>query len=164
MGFSLNFMRIGPDAILDADRDGLAAWLAGRELEVAPSTDETHHLRGADGQLRFDGHWTDLHLDPLDREEPVTGGIWSATLSAEECAFVYDLCVAGRMLIMNPQGGPLLLVPGRTHEAADLPESIAASDIAWVDSADELAEALGGGFQRFVEFRDQVTGDASDPV
>lgn len=158
MGFSLTFMRIGPDAILDADRAGLADWLASRGLEVAPSTDSTHHLRGPAGLLTFDGSWTDLHLDPLDQEAPVTGGLWHATLTAEECAFIFDLCVAGRMLIMNPQGLPFLLVPRGNHDTVDLPASIAAAEIAWIDSAADLAEALSGGFERFVQFRDQVTG------
>ncbi|TQL77150.1 hypothetical protein FB566_2700 [Stackebrandtia endophytica] len=151
-------MRVQGDKQLDADRAGLAAFLAERNLHVAPSTDSTHHLAGPGGQLTFDGHWTDLHLDPLDLQEPVSGGIWHATLSEQECAFVYDLCVAGKMVIINPQGPPEFVVPGRTHTPDDLEGMFEDPQIAWVDDAEELAEALGGNFESFLAFRNQVLG------
>jgi hypothetical protein len=162
MGFSLDFMRLGPDEVRDADREGLARWLDSRGLEIGPSNDAIHHLRGSDGPLTFDGHETDLHLSPLDQDGPVTGGIWHARLSPDECSFVYDLCVAGRMLILNPQGSPLLVIPRGSHAAADLPPSFEASEIAWIDSAGEMAEALSGGFERFLEFRERVIEDPAE--
>jgi len=158
VGFSLIFMRLRGDESLDADRAGLAAFLAERDLEVAPSNDTIHHLSGPDGQLTFDGNWTDLHLSPLDQEQHVSGGIWHATLSEQECAFIYDLCVAGKMVIMNPQGPPEFVVPDRNHTAEDLVEAVNDPQIAWVDNAEELAEALGGNFTAFVEYRDRVLG------
>lgn len=156
MGFSLIFMRVKGNQELDADREGLAAFLAARKLTVAPSTDATHHLAGPDGELTFDGAWTDLHLKPLDHDGYVTGGVWHATLSDEECAFIYDLCVAGRMLIVNPQGDPQIVVPGRTHALADLAPDIPEDEIAWVDSAEELSEALSGNFEAFLAYRKRV--------
>lgn len=105
MGFSVMFMRLECDTLIDPDREGIATFLRERGLEVAPSADGTHHLTGPDGFLEFDGRWTDLHLSPLDTEDRITGGIWHATLSDEECRFVHDLCVAGKMLVVNPRGG-----------------------------------------------------------
>lgn len=158
MGFSLIFMRMTADEQLDADRAGLAAFLEKRGLEVAPSTDNTHHLADSTGQLTFDGYWTDLHLDPLDQEGPVSGGLWHASLSEQECEFIYELCVAGRLLIVNPQGSPDLVVPGHNHEPSDLQSSDNTYEVAWVDSPDQLTEALTGGFQAFVEYRRRVIG------
>lgn len=156
MGFSLMFLRTSGDAQADADRAGLAAFLERRGLAVAPSSDSIHHLSGADGPLRFDGQWTDLHLDPLDQEGPVGGGIWHATLSDEECAFIHDLCVAGRLLVVNPQGAPLYVVPGGTHEPEELPTGHGDAGVAWVAGPSELQQALTGGFEAFREFRDRV--------
>lgn len=158
MGFSLDFMRIGPGEIRDPDREGIAAWLAARELRIE-LVGGTHQLRGAAGPLTLDGAATDLHLDPLDQQKPVTGGIGHATLGHEERAFAYDLCIAGGMLIMNPQGGPLLIVPGGNHTPEDLPPSLTTGDVAWIESPDELAEVLAGGFDRFTEFRDRAVGE-----
>lgn len=163
MGFSLIFMRVQGDAEADADRDGLASFLQERELEVGPSDDNTHHLTGPEGDLTFDGEWTDLHLDPLDQEKPVTGGIWHATLGADECTFIYDLCVAGRLCVFNPQGSPMFLVPGHTHRPAEMPDDVEPQEIAWVDSADELEAALNGDFENFVHYREQVTGETDHP-
>lgn len=156
MGFSLTFMGMRGDTEVGADREGLARFLEQRGLEVGPSPDSTHHLRGPDGDLRFDGSWTDLHLDPLDQEGPVSGGIWHASLTDEECGFIYDMCVAGKMLIFNPQGDPLAVIPGRVLHPLDLPEEVEPGDTAWVDSAEELKDALSGNFERFVQYRDQV--------
>lgn len=149
-------MRVKGDQELDADREGLAAFLASRGLAVAPSTDSTHHLAGPDGDLTFDGDWTDLHLKPLDHDGYVNGGIWHASLSDEECAFIYDLCVAGRMLILNPQGAPMMVIPGQTHALADLDPEIPDEEIACVDSAGELSEVLSGNFEKFLAYRKRV--------
>ena len=161
MGFGLYFMRLASQDVVHPDLHRLAAWLEYRGLHVAPSNDSTHHLAGPDGQLSFDGHWTDLHLDPLDQEEPVTGGIWHATLSRAECEFIYALCLVGRMLIVNPQGPPTYIVPERNHRRADLPSS-GDDDIAWVNNADELAQALTGNFAAFLEYRNQVVGGSEE--
>ncbi|MEP6478133.1 MAG: hypothetical protein ABJB03_01985 [Rhodoglobus sp.] len=163
MAFSLTFIRLSRDGVEDADRAGLEMLLQQRELEVAPSSDDTHHLVGVAGPLSFDGHWSDLHLDPLDKEGVVSGGIWHATLSKEECAFIYDLCVAGRMIIMNPQGDPLFIVPEQNHLPTDLPEGVDLADIAWITNPTELAQVLSGGFAAFAELKNRVmdgTGDA----
>jgi hypothetical protein len=80
MGFGLMFVRLKDPEMLDADRVGLAEFLASQGLT---SSDETGELvRISDGEaLAFDGRWTDLHLDSLTQEEPVTGGIDHATLT-----------------------------------------------------------------------------------
>lgn len=163
MGFSLMFMRVDRDGKGDADRQGLADFLLQRGLTVAPSSDSTHHLMSDHGYLAFDGHPSDLHLDPLDQEKPVTGGIWHAHLTGEECAFIYDLCAAGRMLIVNPQGNPLIVIPGRNHTPAELPDDVDRNDIAWIDSSNELVQVLSSGFAAFLEFKNRViraSGDA----
>lgn len=162
MGFSLMFMRVERDGKGDANRQGLADFLLQRGLVVAPSSDSIHHLASDHGSLAFDGHQSDLHLDPLDQEKPVSGGIWHAHLSDEECAFIYDLCVAGGMLIVNPQGNPLIVVPGRNHAPADLPDDVNLDDIAWVDSSTELVQVLSTGFAAFLEFKNRVVGASDD--
>lgn len=148
---------MAPDRFLDPDRAGIAAFLAARGLVLLPSTSRTRRLGSPGGPLAFDGSPSDLYLDPLDQEDPVTGGLFHATLSPAECAFVYDLCLAGGMLVLNPQSAPTLVVPTGTHVPADLPPSI--DDVAWVSSGAELAEALGGGFERFLDYREQVLGE-----
>lgn len=158
MGFSLVFTRIAANDVVDADREGLAAFLGAHDLRLAPSNDAVHHLTGTAGLLAFDGHRTDLHLDSLVQEEPVSGGIWHATLSQQECAFIYGLCAAGKMLIVNPQGPPILVVPGSNHDAGDLPEDML-GDTAWVNTPEELQLVLSGGFEQFLRYRAQIVGD-----
>ena len=150
MGFSLSFFRVGDDRILDADREGLAKFLKTHGLHIRRVQDTGALFDTAENPLAFDGSWSDLRLDPLDQAAPVTASIGHATLSDAECAFIYELCVAGRMLIVNHQGGPLYVVPAGNHRAAAVPD---AKDTAWVGSPQELAAALGGLFTSFQEFR-----------
>lgn len=163
MGFSMIFMRFEGKVDVGADRDGLKAFLRQRDLEIELSAYELHHLRGPHGALEFDGHRSDLHLSDLNQEEPVSGGIWHASLSRQECAFIFDLCVAGRMLAVNPQGDPTIVVPIGSHGPEDLaglgvdPESIA-----WVANAEEFEEALTGSYQHFANYRDHVIREAGN--
>lgn len=146
-------MRLRDDQIADADRPALKAFLAERGLQVEPSF-ETGVIVDAEGRpLAFDGHQTDLTLDPLDKEGTVTGGIFHATLSDAECAFIHGLCVAGGLLVVNPQGEPTYLVPGDSHSPDDVPDADAT---VWVDNAGQLQAALAGGFEAFQEFRSRV--------
>ncbi|WZH36737.1 MAG: hypothetical protein PIR02_18625 [Microbacterium enclense] len=159
MGFSIMFMRLGGSEILDADRAGLAAFLASEGLVSSGGSGEL--LRVSDGApLAFDGYWTDLHLDDVSQEEPVSGGIDHATLSPDEVSFIFHLCVAGKMLVINPQGDPLYIVPDGTHERDDVPDP---DDVAWVQTPEEFAHALGVSFGAFASFRDRVVeGSATD--
>lgn len=163
MGFSLLFMRLEGNSTADVDRSGLASFLAQNGLHIAPSSDGVHHLSGESGALTFDGHFTDLHLDPLDKVGKVGGGIWHASLSAAECRFVYELCVAARMLIVNIQGAPTYLVPGRNHRAEQLPEIIdQQNEVVWVDSPEEFALVLQEGMARFQEFKRRAIDGSSE--
>ncbi|WP_420880780.1 hypothetical protein [Rhodococcus sp. (in: high G+C Gram-positive bacteria)] len=156
MGFSLIFVRARGNEQSDVDRDALAAFLETRGLRTADSDCEGSLLVDADGRaLTFDGHWTDLHLDPLDQERPLSGGIDHASLSVEETEFIYELCLAAGFLIANPQGNPTYLVPGANHAPGDVPDP---EDVGWVNSAAELQERLSGNFEDFREWRDRVVG------
>lgn len=148
------FARLKDPEMLDVDRVGLAGFLASQGLT---SSDETGELvRISDGEaLAFDGRWTDLHLDSLTQEEPVTGGIDHATLTQDELSFIFHLCVAGKMLVINTQGAPLYIVPADTHDREDLPDP---DDAVWVNTPEELAHALGASFTDFTDFRDRVLG------
>ncbi len=162
MGFSLIFVRLDGDDGADADRDGLRRFLAARGLR-APTGPGVGELTGVDGELlAFDGRWTDLHLDPLDKSEPLSGGIWHASLSPQECDFVFDLCVAAGWLIVNPQGDPEILVPGGTHTPEQLPSYLAeAGETAvYVGSGAELRQALTSDFTAFLAYRDQVLDES----
>lgn len=158
MGFSLHFMRMTKDVQLDVDRAAVAAFLDQRGLHVVDSPYGGEIVDRDDRALTIDGVFSDLHLDSLEQRNPLSGGIFHATLSPAECAFVYDLCAAAGFLIVNPQGDPTFLVPERNHEPEDVSEL---EDVVWVDSAEELAQALTGGFEAFREFRDRVTGRAA---
>ncbi len=157
MGFSLGFHRIDGNELVDADREGIAEFLHSRGLRM-----EDRSIVDADGSvLAFDGAWSDLHLDPLDQDGPLGGGIDHATLTPAECEFIYGLCVAGRLMVVNPQGDPMYVVPGRTHQAAALPDP---DETVWVDSPDELAIALGAGFGEFRNYLRRVMDSySSDP-
>ncbi|MGO4205288.1 hypothetical protein AB4Z09_26830 [Rhodococcus sp. TAF43] len=160
MGFSLIFVRVQGDEQRDADRDAVAAFLETRGLRAAGSAGRGSLLVDADGQaLSFDGHWTDLHLDPLDQEEPLSGGIDHASLSDEETTFIYELCVAAGFLIANLQGNPTYVVPGANHAPEDVPDR---EDIDWVNSAAELRQALAGNFDDFRAWRDRVVAQYAD--
>jgi hypothetical protein len=162
MGFSLMFMRVDRTAVVDADREAVRAFLEARRLTLVPGK-EVDQFADAHGPLRFDGHTTDLHLDSLESEEPLTGGIWHASMSAEELEFIYELCVAGRMLIVNPQGSPLFLVPAGNHASEQLPDGVDQdSDVVWVNSAAELSDMLSGGASRFFEYKNRVIGLTND--
>ncbi|AGT95266.1 hypothetical protein EEB12_17030 [Rhodococcus sp. WS1] len=158
MGFSLHFMRMTKDVQLDVDRAAVAAFLDQHGLRVVESPYGGEIVDRDDRALTIDGAFSDLHLDSLEQSDPLSGGIFHATLSPAECAFVYDLCAAAGFLIVNPQGDPTFLVPQRNHEPDDVSEL---EDVVWVESAEELARALTGGFQAFREFRDRVTGRAA---
>jgi hypothetical protein len=156
MGFSLMFLRVRHGDLVDADRAGLADFLA-REGLVAPD-DAGELRRSSDGEaLAFDGRWTDLQLDGLSQEEPVTGGIAHATLSPDEVSFIFRLCVAGKMMVINPQGSPMYIIPAETHVREELPDP---EDTVWVGTPVELAQALGSSFGDFSTFRDRVIGQA----
>lgn len=155
MGFSPTFMGVDRAGGRDADRAGLAASLerCGLVLAAGPAP---HQLRSQDGRpLWLDGDPTDLHIDPLDSASPLTGGLWHATLGDQECAFVYDLCVAARWLIVNDQGEPTYVVPGDVNPPDTLPPD-AEGDVAFVGSGSELQQALNGGFERFLDYRAHV--------
>jgi hypothetical protein len=119
-------------------------------------------LVGPDGRLTFDGYWTDLRLRPPDQEEPVGGGISHATLSDEECAFIFGLCVAGHLLIVNPQGAPTFVVPQDNHIADDIPKGFCETT-AWVNSPVELREALTGSSEGFLRFKEHILNTAPRP-
>jgi hypothetical protein len=154
MGFSLIFVRVQGDEQRDADRDAVAAFLESRGLRAADSDGQGSLLVDADGQaLAFDGHRTDLHLDPLDQEEPLSGGIDHASMSDEETTFIYELCVAAGFLIANPQGNPTYLVPAANHAPEDVPDP---EDMGWVNSAAELRQALAGNFDDFRKWRNRA--------
>lgn len=162
MGFSLMFMRVDRTGVVDADRDGVRAFLETRRLTLVPG-DDVAQFADAEGPLSFDGHTTDLHLDSLESEEPLTGGIWHASMSAEELEFIYELCVAGRMLIVNPQGAPLFLVPAGNLQSGQFPDGVAEDEeVVWINSAAELSDALSGGASRFFEYRNRVIGLANE--
>jgi len=163
MGFSLYFMNLTHDEVVDADRAGLAVFLE-RHASVSSEAfgDASHAI--APGTLSFDGAFSDLYLNSLDQEGPVTGGIWHATLSAQECDFIFELCVAGNLVIVNPQGAPNLLVPGPGRDVAALPTFDGPSAIVSVGSGNDIRRQLTGDFEGFERYRDKVTGRSGAPL
>lgn len=96
------FHRLADGETVDADRSGIHRFLTERDLQIRQNPAGGGDLVGADGsRLSFDGQLTDLHLDPLDQPGPVAGGIFHATLTPAELEFIYALCSAGKMMIIN---------------------------------------------------------------
>lgn len=158
MGFSLLFMRLVDMEPVDVDRVGLQRFLDERGLRVRPnpagSSGDLVHAVGS--TLSFDGQPTDLHLDLLDQPGPVTGGIFHATLTKSELEFIYALCAAGHMMIINPQGPPFYLLLTHIHAATEAPDP---EHTTWVGSAEQLGAALGTGYSSFQDYRDHVLPD-----
>lgn len=155
MGFSLIFVATDGEEQRDADRSALAAFLAERGLHVEGEESSSPLFDATGAPLSFDGRVSDLHLDPLDQEGPLTGGIWHASLSDAECAFIHDLCAAAGFLIANPQGDPMYVVPVGTHTPEQVPDL---DDTAWVAGWAELQRALSDKFDDFRAYRDSVIG------
>ncbi|WP_285042556.1 hypothetical protein [Plantibacter sp. LMC-P-059a] len=155
-------MNLTRDEVVDADRAGLADFLERHTAVASEPVDDASHAI-APHRFSFDGSSSDLYLDPLDQEGPVTGGIWHATLSAQECDFIFELCVAGNLVIVNPQGAPNLLVPGPGRDAAALPTFDGPTAIVSVESGADLRRWLTGGFEGFARYRDVVTGRVDAP-
>lgn len=160
MGFSLIFMRIEQDEQIDADRVAVAAFLErrGMKLVAGPYGGEVFDFDGR--PLSFDDRFSDLYLDPLDHRDPLSGGIFHASLTGAECEFIYELCAAAGFLIANPSGGPMFVVPQRNHAPEDLPEL---DDVVWVDSASELLQSFTGSFEEFRAYRSTVFSQYPDP-
>lgn len=154
MGFSLHFMRIHDDELVDADRAAVAAFLAERGLTVVGERPWHAVVDAAGDPLTFDGSITDLRIDPLDSEEALGGGIDHATLSASESAFIFDLCVAAGWLIVDPQDSSFV-VPAGNHQPEHLPEDM---PVRFVSDVEEMVRALDGSFDDFVAYRDRVLG------
>lgn len=153
----MSFMRLLNGEPVDCDREGMRRFLDERGL-VTDSEHETsaHLLDHAGNRLAFDGSWTDLHIDPLNRPGPIGGGIWHATLSDEECQFIFDLCVAAGFLVCNHQGDPYFVVPRRNHELGDLEAAMDNPRPVFAGTASELRDALSAGFADFIEYRNRV--------
>lgn len=142
-------MRIEPSRIVDADRTGVARFLELRGLTVAAGQTSGDVVAHGGEPLAFDGYRADLRLDSLDQDGPITGSLSHATITPQECEFVYDLCVAAGFLIINHAGAPLYLVPHGNHTPEDLPEHDELTDVAWVGSSVELSRALSGNAEDF---------------
>ncbi len=158
MGFSLHFMPVERDRLVEPDRAGLAAYLDAAGLAVRE--DGSGLYRRSDGEaLAFDGSWSDLTLDPLDQDGPVTGSLGHATLTAAECAFIFGLCRAGRLMIINAQGSPMYIGIDGIHDPGVFPH---AEDAVLIDSPEELSAALRDGFTGFLEYRARVLRSYGD--
>lgn len=152
MGFSLTFEKIknGED-VADIDRNLLVNFLKNKKLTLS----EDGLLQDENGQfLKFDGDVTDLHLTPLDSDEPLFGGIDHATLSDEELQFIFEMCDAVGWLIINPQGNPTFIIPNENHSPEDLPEEF--EDVAFIKNVAELRQVLSGGFENFQAYLKQI--------
>jgi hypothetical protein len=167
MGFSMSFLRFRNGEVVDGDREEARSFVERRGLRLDPQPESSAHFVDAGGTLlAFDGDPTDLHLDPLDTPETFGGGIWHATLTDEECRFVFDLCVACGFLVCNHQAdteeSPMFVVPRGSHRAEDVTELDDDVSYRFVDTADELRAALAGDFDRFVDYRDGVLEPDTD--
>src|SRR3546814_764483 len=80
MGFSLHFMRVTKDVQLDVDRAAVAAFLDQHGLRVVESPYGGEIVDRDDRALTIDGAFSDLHLDSLEQSDPLSGGIFHATL------------------------------------------------------------------------------------
>lgn len=153
MGFSLFFLKMknkGQEG-RDIDRNLLKSFLEKKKLTISKGG----MLEDENGKyLAFDGNWADLYLEPLDSEKPLSARIYHATLSDEECAFLFEMCDAVGWLIVNPQGAPSFIVPNKNHSEDALPDD--EDDVVFIKNASELQEVLSGGFDRFKRYLKRI--------
>lgn len=172
MGFALLLYRIDGDQHVESNRDGLNAFLKRRRMrmKIFPPTDSDRSssaiLLNEDGSHVDIGGILDLHFSDVLEEEDKTMTAWlgHAHLTADECDFIFDLCVSAGFVIANPQEDPSDIVPRGNHTAEQLRaimESISSEayqqqEIVVVNSGKELQAQLIGTFQDFLEWRDRV--------
>lgn len=159
MGFSLLFIRIKNSEIVDVDRAGLIRFLEKNGLDVDAQVESGSLVDHNKKALAFNGYSSDLHLAPLAQVKPITGGIYHAALCKDECIFIYDLCVAGKMLIVNPQANPLYLIPADNHQQKDIPDL---NNAVWVNSAEEMLHELSRNFSDFQVYKEKVMRQYSE--
>lgn len=156
MGRSLTLVPLEEDPDLPAIRRILAA--AG----LSPGT-RTPLLVDAAGnpplmggqELAFESSWLG------EGARSFYGQIYNAALTEEQCALIYELAVAGNLVLAPDGGPPHLVVCGRTHEPDEVHDESAPpwlEIVCFVDSAEELHRALHGGWKPFRStFLDQGT-------
>lgn len=142
------FMPVQDGDLAPDDRVGVVSFLEHHALRVDT---RTHRLVSThDGvDLTLGGVWTDLQLDPLEQPEPLTGSLSHAKLTEAECAFVFGLCSAGRMMIVSPQGHPTYIGLEGIHTLESFPDT---DDAVMISSPADLASALEGTFGAFRAF------------
>ncbi len=150
MGFGLHCVRFD-DA---SDPVGFRRFLDERRLTLERAEgSKLCGLRTADGTpLHFQGEdspTTLLVTDP-DSSQHVNAHLSPARLTEDELRFIYDLCVAANLAIVNPQGDiddsayPGLLVPARNHSPDEVQRIADETGLnhGYVDSVEELFAVL----------------------
>lgn len=149
MGFSLQFFRLENGETIDGNREGFYQFLNEKELVVS----ENKLLKDKNGEnLTFDGYFTDLYIT---QEPELSASLDHATLSDEECQFIYEMSVAACWTIINPQGDPMFLIPNNNHQPSDIPEGFE-DDIVFIQNSTELQMALNQGFSAFQKFLNNI--------
>ncbi|MEM7324461.1 MAG: hypothetical protein AAF531_15335 [Actinomycetota bacterium] len=151
VGFSLHFVRFDDET----DIDGFRRFLDERQLVLVPSEfgSELCNVHTADGEpLQLDGESRPTLLNVADpnTSDHVSAHIERPSLTLEALRFVYDLCVAARLAIVNPQGDPddssypMMLIPARNHTAQQLQQIAEDTGLnhRFVDNAQELRAIL----------------------
>lgn len=157
MGFSLHFMRIKHEKEIGADKEGIQKFLKDRNLTIKP--DDTSFYDSNDKELEFDNYFSDIFLDGFDTES-ISAGIYHATLTTDECEFIYHLCVAGKMMIFNPQGNPTYIFVHDNHNFADLglseDDEDLKEDFVTINNGIELQKVLTEGFSEFSQWLEKI--------
>ncbi|MCP4967058.1 MAG: hypothetical protein GY926_17725 [bacterium] len=142
MGFDVQLLRFRRGEWVSGDRDRLFEFLERRGLKTV----ESGFLCTEDGgQLHLDGNPCEFYISYND--EKLTAGVHHMSLMPEELELIFEVAVAGRFAINNPQrveGAPSwLLVPGTSSEHMYL----GVSNDGWenVDSGGALGAALRQG-------------------
>ena len=138
-------------------------------MKIFPPTDSDRSssaiLLNEDGSHVDIGGILDPHFSDVLEEEDKTMTAWlgHAHLTADECDFIFDLCVSAGFMIVNPQGDPSDIVPRGNHTVEQLraitesmSEADPQQDIVVVNSGEELQALLAGTFQDFLEWRERV--------
>lgn len=149
MGFSLQFYRFENGEPIDGNRESFYQFLDKKELALA----ENKLLKDKNGEyLTFDGYFTDLYIT---QEPELSARLDHATLSDEECQFIYEMSVAAGWIIVNPQGDPMFLIPNNNHQPSDIPEGFE-DDVVFIQNSAELQMALNQGFVAFQNFLSNI--------
>lgn len=98
------------------------------------------------GEMHFEASWLGAEARSF------YGQIFRAELNPAQCALLFELAVAGNLVLTPETGPPHLLVCGDTHSPEEVHNETVPpwlEEICFLDSARQLHDCLHGGWRSF---------------